>query len=262
MIICPRRSRRFSRSTRNCRPVREIAATDLGGGEVFLSVYQMMCSDLRVVQLIPPMSVTRISRNPSCSYFVSCISRPLSKPGGILVFLTGRREIEEVCAKLRRKFSKLGTLVTGSANDKSAADAAKESSGAGAGKGVAPRKPMSKSESLLANEEETEHKQRRTADDDDASKNGTKRQAAAAGKGKSNASAAAPAGGDEKSKAASSSSSVVSMDSFGGGADAMEEEESAMFDIDSHTRAREVWKNRDTQLHLQQYAFYLKCIKH
>lgn len=196
-----------------------------------------------------PHGISSTDATRSCFYFCVCVfSPPPINTGGILVFLTGRREIEEVCAKLRRKFGKLGTLVTGNASDKSAADAAKESSGAGASKGAAPRKPMSKSESLLANEEETELKQRRTADDDDASK--SKRSAAAGGKGKSNASAAAPSGGDEKTKAApssssSSSTSVVSMDSFGGGADAMEEEESAMFDIDSHTRAREVWKNRN-----------------
>ncbi len=70
-------------------------------------------------------------------------------PGGILVFLTGRREIEEVCAKLRRKYEKLGMLAAPhprptSAPTKTAAAAAVSTK---AGK-FGGKKPFSKTERL------------------------------------------------------------------------------------------------------------------
>lgn len=67
----------------------------------------------------------------------------VSCSGGILVFLTGRREIEELCRKLRRKYAKMGTLV-----DTRAKPDAKPSAGGAKPATTAARKPMSKNETL------------------------------------------------------------------------------------------------------------------
>jgi ATP-dependent RNA helicase DHX37/DHR1 len=98
-----------------------------------------------------PVTIHFNKRTPIDDYLPEALKKIIKihrklPPGGILVFLTGRREIEDVCSKLRKKFGKLGTLVDPRAPVTASTNAAS-----------APRKPMSKVEKLLDTEEpETE----------------------------------------------------------------------------------------------------------